>query len=128
MEAFEPPEAGNAPKGVKDILKRVYNGCRSTWVSKHAEDKENSDNKTMCSQTAWAAVKQAGWKKVEDKWKKEHVNMEDFFVTLGDVATVKLEGRKGRQRELVDQVVSAHRRLLVKTEEERKRKKKVQED
>lgn len=123
MEAFEPPEAGNAPAGVKAILKRVYNGCRAAWVKDHPGDRENAENKTACSQTAWAAVKQAGWKQVDGAWRKEHVNMEDFFVTMGDVARVKLEGRKGRQRELADEVLAAYRRKLVSTEEGKRKKK-----
>lgn len=70
-EQFKPPESGDAPKGVKDILKGAYDNCRSAWVKDHPQDKENKVNKQKCSQIAWAAVKNAGWKQADGKWKKE---------------------------------------------------------
>jgi len=70
-EQFELPEAGDAPAGIKGILKGVYNSCRSSWVKDHPGDKENASNKESCSKQAWGAVKNAGWKKVGGKWKKE---------------------------------------------------------
>lgn len=123
MEAFEPPEAGAAPKGVKDILKKVYNGCRSAWAAEHPDDRENAANKESCSRVAWDAVKQAGWKQVGGTWRREHVDMGDFHFTLGDSARIKLEGRRGRQRELADMVLAAHNRMLMATEEKQKKKK-----
>jgi len=70
MEQFEPPEAGDAPKGVKSILSAVYDSCRSAWVKDHPGDKENAANKMSCSKQAWGAVKNAGWMKGEKGWKK----------------------------------------------------------
>jgi len=70
-EQFEPPEAGDAPEGVKGILKNVYNSCRASWVKDHPADKENTANKTSCSKQAWGAVQNAGWKKSKKGWKKE---------------------------------------------------------
>lgn len=68
---FEPPESGDAPTGVKNILKSVYNSCRSAWVKDHPNDRENASNKESCSRIAWNAVKQAGWSKGDDgKWVK----------------------------------------------------------
>jgi len=58
---FIPPESGNAPKEVKNILKDAYNNCRSSWVKDHPNDKENAKNKTSCARIAWSAVKKAGW-------------------------------------------------------------------
>lgn len=68
---FIPPEAGDAPQAVKNILKAVYDKLRGDWVKAHPNDKENEGNKTSSSQQAWAAVKNAGWKKDKDgKWVK----------------------------------------------------------
>lgn len=72
LQEFEPPDAGDAPQGVKDILAKVYNSCRLDWVEEHPADKENPENKTSCSKIAWSAVEQAGWKKnAEGKWEKQ---------------------------------------------------------
>lgn len=70
LEQFEPPEAGDAPKGMKDMMKGVYNSCRMSWVKDHPDDKENEDNKESCSKQAWGAVKNAGWKKGKTGWTK----------------------------------------------------------
>lgn len=62
---FEPPQAGTAPQGVKDILRKVYTSCR-----KNTFPGESAEAKTRCSKIAWSAVEKAGWHKVDDKWKK----------------------------------------------------------
>jgi cation transport regulator ChaB len=69
--AFVPPESGDAPKEVKEILDKIYTSCREKWVQDHPSDKENTANKTKCSQIAWGAVHRAGWQKDNDgKWTK----------------------------------------------------------
>jgi len=87
VEQFEPPEAGDAPKGVKDILKGAYNSCRSSWVKNHPADKKNIANKTSCSKIAWAAVKTAGWGKGKTGWRKEkeieHLTEKDRVEGIG---------------------------------------------
>jgi len=72
QQEFEPPQAGeDAPQGVKDILKKVYQGCREKWAKAHPDDIENAANKESCSRIAWHAVEQAGWRKGADgKWTK----------------------------------------------------------
>jgi cation transport regulator ChaB len=67
---FEPPESGDAPKGIKDILNATYNNCRQTWVDKHPKDRENQANKESCARIAWNAVKEAGWKNINGEWTK----------------------------------------------------------
>ena len=67
LTEFEPPEAGDASPKQKDILKKVYDKCRSDWVSAHPKDTENADNKTSCSKIAWHAAKQAESKKLDDR-------------------------------------------------------------
>lgn len=61
-EKFEPPEAGDAPKGVKDILANAYSNCR----------KSNPDySKERCSKISWGAVHNAGYEKnKEGRWVK----------------------------------------------------------
>jgi len=72
-DRFEPPDAGDAPKEVKDILSSAYDSCRSAWVKDHPDDKENEENKTSCAEQAWAAVKNAGWEKNEKgEWNKRN--------------------------------------------------------
>lgn len=67
---FIPPEAGDAPRKVKEILVAVYDSIRTAWVKEHPEDKDNDANKTSAAQQAWAAVKNAGWEKdVHGLWK-----------------------------------------------------------
>jgi len=60
---FEPPDSGEAPEGVKNILAGAYNSCRSAWVKDHPDDRENQSNKESCARIAWNAVKEAGWHK-----------------------------------------------------------------
>jgi cation transport regulator ChaB len=67
---FEPPESGDAPKGVKNILNATYNNCRQAWVDEHPKDRENQANKESCARIAWNAVKEAGWKNANGKWTK----------------------------------------------------------
>jgi len=62
---FEPPQAGTAPQGVKDILNKAYNNCRKTMFRG-----ESPEAKTRCSKIAWGAVRNAGWRKVGGVWKK----------------------------------------------------------
>jgi len=64
-EMFEPPEAGDAPKAVMDILRKVYQSCREDNPGEVPEHKEK------CAKIAWAAVKDAGWEQDADgEWKK----------------------------------------------------------
>jgi cation transport regulator ChaB len=69
---FKPPESGDAPEGVQNILESAYSSCRSAWVKDHPNDKENADNKESCAKQAWAAVKNAGWLETKEGWKKSH--------------------------------------------------------
>jgi len=64
---YEPPQAGDAPKAVKDILDEVYNDCRKRHPG------ESKEWKTRCSKIAWHAVKMAGWTKNKKtgKWEKK---------------------------------------------------------
>ena len=64
---YEPPDSGDAPKEVKDILEKVYNDCRKLHPG------ESKEWKMRCSKIAWFAVKNAGWSKDEKtgKWKKK---------------------------------------------------------
>lgn len=79
MAEFEPPEAGDAPEGVKKILKSVYSSVRSKWVKDNPDDKESKTNKASAAKQAWAAVHNAGWKKEGDKWVKHD---EDNLIEL----------------------------------------------
>ena len=75
-EEFIPPESGDAPQEVKDILAAAYSSCRLKWTKDHPADKENQGNKTSCSQQAWGAVKNAGWNKISGKWiKKDSIDL-----------------------------------------------------
>jgi cation transport regulator ChaB len=78
---FEPPESGDAPQGVKDILNSTYNNCRQTWVDEHPKDKENQANKESCARIAWNAVKNAGWYNTNGKWTKSGKMSEEEFET-----------------------------------------------
>jgi hypothetical protein len=74
---FEPPKSGDAPAKVKKILRKVYDECRSEWVKKHPDDRENKDNKRYCSQVAWNAAKKAtGYKPGNSP--KEEPKEEDY--------------------------------------------------
>jgi len=85
LQEFEPPDAGDAPQEVKDILAKVYNSCRTDWVEENPADKENPENKTSCSKIAWSAVEQAGWKKnVEGKWEKQESSSK-----LSDISPIR---------------------------------------
>jgi hypothetical protein len=54
------PQVANAPKGLNDLLERVYSGCMARMK-----------DETRCSKISWAAAKQAGWYKGKDgKWHK----------------------------------------------------------
>ena len=74
---YEPPEAGDAPQAVKDILARVYATAR----------KQYSD-KGKCAAIAWGAVKNAGWKKdANGKWHKETLKdwrVLEFYVPIDE--------------------------------------------
>jgi len=63
LNNFVPPDSGNLPEAGKKILSKVYSECRNKWVADHPNDTENESNKTMCSQIAWTAVHNAGYKK-----------------------------------------------------------------
>ena len=66
-EKFEPPESGDAPSEVKDILRKTYTNSRKSGMSQERSAK-----------IAWSAVKKAGWmKNNEGKWVKEVENMSD---------------------------------------------------
>jgi cation transport regulator ChaB len=78
--SWKPPEAGDAPQEVKDILKKVY----SDYRDKHPA--ENAATKKRGARIAWTAVKNAGWhKNKDDKWTKKgkemaDVNAKDFVI------------------------------------------------
>ena len=60
---WQPPKAGNAPKEVKAILRKVYTAYRD----KHSE--ETQATKTRGAKIAWAAVRRAGLRKDKaGKW------------------------------------------------------------
>ena len=62
---WTPPEAGDAPQEVKDILKKAY----AAYRDKHPG--ENPATKTRGAKIAWTAVHNAGWSKNKDgKWTK----------------------------------------------------------
>lgn len=66
---FEPPEAGDAPKAVKEILRKAYSSCRTSWSKEHPDDVENQRNKEYCARVAWSVVKDAGYEKnKEGRW------------------------------------------------------------
>lgn len=62
---YIPPKSGKAPKKVKKILKVVYEKCREENPG------EIKARKRKCARKAWGAVKRAGYKKIDDKWKKK---------------------------------------------------------
>jgi hypothetical protein len=63
---WTPPDAGDAPQGVKDILKSVYSDCRDKNPGEVPALKEK------CAKMAWGAVRNAGWHKDESgTWVKE---------------------------------------------------------
>lgn len=84
LAEFEPPDAGNAPQIVKDILKEAYTSCRLDWVDKYPDDKENADNKTKCAKIAWAAVENAGWYKDNNNVWKKKVKMAEIQEIIGE--------------------------------------------
>lgn len=82
---FEPPESGDAPQGVKNILSATYNNCRQRWVDEHPKDRENQANKESCARIAWNAVKNAGWRNVDGKWTKSGKMSESETYDLPDI-------------------------------------------
>ncbi len=57
-KGFTPPEEGTLPAHGQNILAAAYAACR-----------RESEDKTKCSQIAWAAVKNAGYhKNAEGRW------------------------------------------------------------
>jgi len=94
-DRFEPPDAGDAPKEVKDILVSAYDSCRSAWVKDHPDDKENEENKTSCAKQAWAAVKNAGWEKNEKgEWNKRNDSKEmEIRIIPDDDSEVRTIGK-----------------------------------
>ncbi len=85
---FNPPDAGDAPQEVKDILAAVYSKLRQEWVNAHPNDMENESNKTSSAKQAWGAVHAAGWMKdAAGKWvKREKANMTacQLLAAVGD--------------------------------------------
>lgn len=60
---WEPPESGDAPKEVKDILRTVYSKYRDENPAEDDATKEKG------AKIAWGAVKSAGWEMGKDgKW------------------------------------------------------------
>lgn len=94
VETFEPPQSGDAPQAVKDILDKTYTAARKKY-----------DDKSKCAKIAWGAVKKV-WEKDEDgKWKKikEESNMADEELSkklkeaeekLEEVESAKVEAEK----------------------------------
>ena len=66
IDEYTPPESGEAPQGVKDILARVYADLRSGGMK----------DKTKASKIAWGAVHKAGWRKINGKWVKRKESYE----------------------------------------------------
>lgn len=65
MGKWQPPNAGDAPKEVKDILRKVYTAYRN----KHPQ--EVASVKARGAKIAWTAVRKAGWTKDTDgQWHK----------------------------------------------------------
>ena len=79
-EQWKPPEAGDAPQEVKDILKKVYAAFRDEHPG------ENPATKAKGAKIAWGAVHNAGWSKGKDgKWTKakyEHSEEETEFLSF----------------------------------------------
>jgi len=68
---WTPPDAGDAPQEVKDILKAVYSAFRDKNPS------EDEATKAKGAKIAWGAVHRAGWSKDKDgKWIKKAVTKE----------------------------------------------------
>lgn len=79
---FTPPDSGNAPEGVKSILKAVYGECRVKWSNENPNDIDNQNNKQSCASQAWGAVKNAGWDKDENgNWNKKNSEPELKTIT-----------------------------------------------
>lgn len=94
---YEPPEAGDAPQAVKDILARAYASARKQY-----------DDKTKCSKIAWGAVHNAGWNKGSDgKWHKEsydEVNIKEVIKMednkLGETQMAEMNAMKEANEKL----------------------------
>jgi cation transport regulator ChaB len=72
---WTPPEAGDAPQEVKDILKAVYSEIRDKQYDENPDSIEDPAKKESAAEQAWTAVKNAGWKKAGEKWtKQKHSN------------------------------------------------------
>lgn len=90
-EQFEPPEAGDAPQGVKDILSKAYTSCRTNQFPG-----ESPEAKTRCSKIAWGAVKNAGWHKTADgKWIKEKAPKSENDLSIScEILEKKIDEKK----------------------------------
>lgn len=73
---FTPPPAGDAPQEVRDILRTVYNQCRTDFhdsnprLDPEGDDRRVVASRTRCAQISWGAVRNAGWRKVRGRWIK----------------------------------------------------------
>ena len=117
---FEPPESGDAPKGVKDILAGAYNSCRSAWVKDHPSDKENAANKTSCSRIAWNAVEKAGWKKdAKGNWKKQSMHESGIDPFMEGVLLYVAQIEDEEEKRLMDEKEKKEYEDKLKSEKER---------
>lgn len=95
---YEPPEAGDAPEGVKSILKSVYQSCREQNPG------EDPSHKEKCAKIAWSAVHEK-YEQKEGKWieKGEHkmaaMSYNEIKRALCQALT---EARPGKYGEIVD--------------------------
>jgi len=90
-----PPESGDAPKEVKDILAGAYSSCRNSWAKDNPDDIENKGNKTKCAKIAWGAVANAGWKKnASGEWKKSPNNNASMINNAYTIRTEMYDGKE----------------------------------
>jgi hypothetical protein len=61
------PTVAGAPKELNDLLEKVYTEAYT----------KGKASKAAASQIAWKAAKDAGWKKVGDKWEKKKAEMSE---------------------------------------------------
>lgn len=72
------------PSAAQDIYRKAYNAA----LKQHGEEER-------AFKVAWAAVRKAGYKKVDEKWIKENeVELEEMFVGLGVISFEQLEAEQ----------------------------------
>jgi cation transport regulator ChaB len=85
---YEPPESGDAPQEVKDILAKVYAATR----------KSNPDyDEERCSKIAWGAVHNAGWMKdTNDVWHKNELIEQSQDIEIDTIKELFVVNRNGK--------------------------------